>query len=51
MLMEAAPRAELRRCLRFNFNTQVSPDRSSFNVVHVSPANPGNYLVGTAIHQ
>lgn len=35
----------------FNFNIQVSPDRSSFNVVDASSANPGNYLIGTAIHQ
>jgi len=35
----------------FNFNIQVSPDRSTFNLVDVSPANPANYLIGTAIHQ
>jgi hypothetical protein len=35
----------------WTFNIQVSPDRSSFNVVDVSPANPSNFLIGTAIHQ
>jgi hypothetical protein len=35
----------------FNLNIQVSPDRSSFNVVDVSSANPGNYQIGSAIHQ
>jgi hypothetical protein len=35
----------------WTFNIQVSPDRSTFNLVDVSPANPGNYLEGTAIHQ
>jgi hypothetical protein len=30
---------------------QVSPDRSIFSVVDVSPANPGNYFEGMAIHQ
>jgi len=33
----------------FIFNIQVSPDRSTFNVVDISDAN--NFLVGTAIHQ
>jgi hypothetical protein len=33
----------------FNFHIQVSPDRSTFNLVDVS--DPGNYLVGTAVHQ
>ena len=33
----------------FNFRIQVSPDRSTFSMVDVS--DPGNYLVGTAIHQ
>lgn len=35
----------------WNFTIQVSPDRSIFNLVDVDPANPGNYLSGTAIHQ
>ncbi len=35
----------------WTFNIQVAPDRSSFNVVDVSSANPGNFQVGTAIHQ
>jgi hypothetical protein len=35
----------------WNLNIQVSPDRSMFSVVDVSPANPGNYLEGIAIHQ
>lgn len=35
----------------WNLSIQVSPDRSTFNVVDVSPANPGNFLIGTAIHQ
>jgi len=35
----------------WNFNIQVSPDRSMFNLVDVSPENPGNYLEGVAIHQ
>jgi hypothetical protein len=35
----------------WNLNIQVSPDRSIFSVVDVSPANPGNYLEGLAIHQ
>jgi hypothetical protein len=35
----------------WTFNIQVSPDRSTFNVVDVSPANPSNFLIGTAIHQ
>jgi hypothetical protein len=35
----------------WNLNIQVSPDRSMFNAVDVSPANPGNYLEGLAIHQ
>lgn len=30
---------------------QVAPDRSTFNVVDVSPLNPGNYIEGVAIHQ
>jgi hypothetical protein len=35
----------------FTLNIQVSPDRSTFNVVDVSTADPGNFLVGTAIHE
>jgi hypothetical protein len=35
----------------WNLNIQVSPDRSKFNVVDVSSANPGNYIEGVAIHQ
>jgi hypothetical protein len=35
----------------WTFNIQVSPDRSTFNVVDVSPSNPSNFLVGTAIHE
>ena len=35
----------------WNFNIQVSPDRSMFNLVDVSPENPGNYLEGSAVHQ
>ena len=35
----------------WNLNIQVSPDRSKFNVIDVSPANPGNYIEGVAIHQ
>jgi hypothetical protein len=33
----------------FNFNIQVSPDRSTFNLVDVS--DPNNFLIGTAIHR
>ena len=35
----------------WNFNIQVSPDRSTFSVVDVSAANPSNYLAGVAVHQ
>jgi hypothetical protein len=35
----------------WNLNIQVAPDRSAFNLVDVSAANPGNFLEGTAIHQ
>jgi len=35
----------------WNINIQVAPDRSVFNLIDVSPANPGNYIEGTAIHQ
>ena len=33
----------------WNFNIQVSPDRSKFNLVDVSSSNPGNYLEGLAV--
>jgi hypothetical protein len=35
----------------WNFNIQVAPDRSSFNLVDVSTQNPGNFVEGVAIHQ
>jgi hypothetical protein len=35
----------------WSFAIQVSPDRSTFNLVDVNPANPNNYLQGVAIHQ
>jgi hypothetical protein len=35
----------------WNLNIQVSPDRSKFNVIDVSSANPGNFIEGVAIHQ
>jgi hypothetical protein len=35
----------------WNFNIQVSADRSTFNIVDVDPLNPGNYLAGMAVHQ
>ena len=35
----------------WNLNFQVAPDRSTFNVIDVSSANPGNYIEGVAIHQ
>jgi len=35
----------------WNLNIQVAPDRSTFNVVDVSPANPGNFIEGVAVHQ
>jgi len=35
----------------WNLNLQVAPDRSSFSLIDVSPANPGNFIEGTAIHQ
>lgn len=35
----------------WNLNIQVAPERSSFNVVDVSSANPGNFIEGTAVHQ
>jgi len=35
----------------WGFAIQVSPDRSTFSLVDVNPANPNNYLQGVAIHQ
>jgi hypothetical protein len=35
----------------WNLNIQVAPDRSTFNVVDVSSANPGNFIEGVAVHQ
>jgi hypothetical protein len=35
----------------WNLNIQVSPDRSKFNVIDVSSANPGNFIEGVAIHK
>lgn len=35
----------------WNLNIQVSPDRSTFNLIDVSPENPGNFIEGVAIHQ
>lgn len=35
----------------WNFNIQVSPDRSIFNLVDVDVANPDNYLSGIAVHK
>jgi hypothetical protein len=35
----------------WNFNIQVSPDRSVFNLVDVSTVNPGNFVAGVAVHQ
>jgi len=35
----------------WNLNIQAAPERSSFNVVDVSSANPGNFIEGTAVHQ
>jgi len=34
----------------WSLRIQVSPDRQTMNLVDVDPANPGNFLVGTAIH-
>jgi hypothetical protein len=33
----------------WNLNIQMSPDRDSFNLVDVDPANPGNFISGVAI--
>jgi|SRR5580704_10317280 hypothetical protein len=35
----------------FNYSIQVSPDRSVINLVDASSANPGNFQIGTAIHE
>jgi hypothetical protein len=35
----------------WNFNIQVNSQKDVFNLVDVSPANPGNYVQGTAIKQ
>jgi len=35
----------------WSLNIQVSPDRSTFNIVDVDPANPNNYIGGMAVHQ
>jgi hypothetical protein len=35
----------------WNLNIQVSPDRSTFNLIDVSPQNPGNFIEGVAVHQ
>jgi|SRR5580704_1724468 hypothetical protein len=35
----------------FNFTIQVSPDRSTLTLVDVSSANPGNFVIATALHQ
>jgi hypothetical protein len=32
-------------------NIQVSPDRSTFNIVDVAAVNPGNFIAGMAVHQ
>lgn len=35
----------------WNLNIQVAPDRSTFNLVDVSSANPNNFIEGEAVHQ
>ena len=35
----------------FTYNIQVSPDRSSISLVDISSSDPGNFQIGTAIHQ
>ena len=35
----------------WNLNIQVSADRSTFNLVDVSSANPGNFMSGQAVHR
>lgn len=34
----------------WNLRFQLSPDRAVMNLVDVDPANPGNYIAGTAVH-
>jgi hypothetical protein len=35
----------------WNLNIQVAADRSSFSLIDVSAANPGNFIEGVAVHQ
>jgi hypothetical protein len=35
----------------WDFTIQVSPDRTTFNLVDVDPANPNNTPAGMAVHQ
>jgi len=35
----------------WQFNIQVAPNLEVFNLVDVDPANPNNYVKGTAIRQ
>jgi hypothetical protein len=35
----------------WNLNIQVAPDRSTFNLIDVSSANPNNFIEGVAVHQ
>ena len=35
----------------WEFNIQVAPDRSVFNLVDVATVNPGNFVEGVAVHQ
>ena len=35
----------------WQLNIQVTPDLATFNLVDVDPANPGNFVIGTAIKQ
>ena len=35
----------------WGFNIQVAPDGTIFNVVVVTPTNPGNFIAGVAVHQ
>jgi len=35
----------------WEFNIQVAPSVAAFNLVDVDPANPGNFVEGTAIRQ
>ena len=44
-------RAECDEDSGFTFGIQVSPDRSMFNLVTVSPSEPGVFLAGTAIRR